>query len=140
MLMENLEENLEIKNAGQPLTLEEIARIAHISQHLADNPRELLGYLDHVFVRADSQSALFHQALSQTPVPTISPEIMTTITATVIATMRNQNLIPAIFTLSLPVSRKPDNCFEKLPNIPKYNSDIDKLDALLIQRMHINHN
>ena len=62
--MENLEENLKMENAGQPLTLEEVAKIAHISQRLADNPREFLGHLDHVPTRAKSQSAPFYQAPS----------------------------------------------------------------------------
>lgn len=53
--MEDLEENLEMENAGQPLTLAEVARIAHISQRLAENPRAFLGHLDHVTARAESK-------------------------------------------------------------------------------------
>lgn len=140
--MEDLEENLEMENAGQPLTPEEVARIAHISQRLADNPREFLGHLDHVSARAESQSAPFHQAPSQTPAPTISPEIIATITATVMAAMRNQNPIPATSTPTPTVPSRSDNRSEKLPDIPEYDGDMEKLDAweqLLIQRMHVNH-
>ena len=56
--MEDVEENLEMGNVGQPLTPEEVARIAHISQRLADDPRAFLGHLDHVTARADSQQSV----------------------------------------------------------------------------------
>lgn len=43
--------------------------------------------------------------------------------------MKNQNPMQTIFTSPLIVSSRLDNWSEKLPNIPKYNSDMDKLDA-----------
>lgn len=104
--MEDLEENLEMENAGQPLTPEEVGRIAHITQRLANDPREFLGHLEHISACAESQSAPFHQAPSQTPAPPISPEIIATITATVMAAMKNQNPIPA--TLHLPQQYQVD--------------------------------
>ena len=140
--MEDLEENLEMENASQFLTPEEVAKIAHISQRLANNPRKFLGHFDHIFARAKSQSASFYQAPSQTSVSTISPGIIATIIAIVMAAIMNQNPILAISTPTLPASSKPDSRSEKLPNIPKYNGNMDKLDAwgqLLIQRMHVNH-
>ena len=141
-LIEDLEENLEMENACQHLTLEEVAKIANISQRLAENSQEFLGHLDHVSAYTKSQSAFSHQAPSQTSVSTISREIIATITATVMAAMRNQNPILANTTPTPPLSRNSDSRSKKLPNIPEYNDNIDKLDAweqLLIQRMHINH-
>ena len=76
------------------------------------------------------------------PVLIISPEIIATIITTVMADIKNQNLIPAIFIPTLPVSRKLDSRSKKLSNIPKNNGDIDNLDIwkqLLIQHKHINH-
>lgn len=53
-LMKDFEEKIEMDDAGQPLTPEGIAGIAHISQCLADNPRAFLGHLDHVTACAES--------------------------------------------------------------------------------------
>ena len=127
--MEDLEENLEMENAGQPLTPGEVAKIAHISQRPADKLRDFLGHLDHVSAHAESQSAFFHQAPSQTPAAAISPEIIATITATVMATMRNQNPIPAISTTTPTVPSRSDSRSEKLPDIPIYDGDMEMLDA-----------
>ena len=127
--MEDLEENLEMKNASQPLTPEEVAGVAHISQRLADNLRDFLGHLDHVCAHAESQSISFHQAPSQTPAFAISPEIIATITATVMAVMKNQNLIPASSTPTPTVPSRLDSWSEKLPDIPEYNSDMEMLDT-----------
>lgn len=59
----------------------------------------------------------------------ISLEIIAIITATIIAAMRNQNLIPATFTLILKVLSRLNSRSEKIPDIPKYNSDIEILDT-----------
>lgn len=104
--MKDLEENLEIENARQPLTPEEVARLAYISLRLADNPRAFPGHLDHVTARAKSQNAPIYQVPSQTPAPTVSPEIIATITAILMAAMRNQNPILAAFTPVPSVSSK----------------------------------
>ena len=140
--MEDLEENLEMENADQPLTPEEVARIAHISQRLVDHPRKFLGHLNNVSTYTEIQSTSFYQPPNPFPISIISPEIIATITATVMAAMRNQNPIPATFAPTPTVPSRPDNRSEKLSDIPKYDGDMDKLDAweqLLIQRMHVNH-
>ena len=120
---------------------EEITKIAHISSCLANNPTDFFGYLDCVTTHAKSQSAPFCQASSQKLVPTISPEIIATVTAIVVAT-RNQCPIPATFAPTAPVASKPASRSKKLPYIPEYNGNIEKLCALEqlpIQRMHINY-
>lgn len=109
-----------MENAGQPLTPEEVARIAHISQRLADNPRAFLGDLDHVTARADSQSAPFHKVPSQTSAPTISSEIIASM-ATIKEAMPSMapNPVPSLASPSTP---KLPNRPEKPPDIPEYNT------------------
>lgn len=107
-------------------------KIAYTSQRLADNSKDFLGYLEHVTAHAGSQSAPFYQVPSQTPAPTISPEIIAMIT------MRNQNPIPTTFTLVPSISSKSNSRLGKLLDIPEYNGDMEKLGAweqLIIQRM-----
>lgn len=114
-----------MENAGQPLTPEEVARIAHISQRLADNPRAFLGDLDHVTARADSQSAPFHKVPSQTPAPTISSEIIASIAATVMVIMKEVMPLMALNpvpSLAYPLTPKLPNRSEKLSDIPEYNT------------------
>lgn len=129
--MEDIEENLEMEDSGRTLTPEEVAKLAHISQHLAENPGAFLDHLDHVTAHSNS-----HKIPPPIPYkvgnPTISPEVIA---------MRSKNLIQATPAPAPSTSGKPDNISEKLPDIPDYNSDIDKLDAweqLFIQLMHIN--
>lgn len=114
-LMEDLEENLEMENVGQRLMPEEVSRIAYISQRLADNSKDFLSYLEHVTAHAGSQRAPFYQVPSQTPAPTISPEIIA------IITMRNQNPIPATFAPVPSISSKSNSRLGKLLDIPEYN-------------------
>ena len=114
-----------MEKAGQPLTPEEVARIAHISQRLADNPRAFLGNLDHVTARADSKSAPFHKVPSQTSAPTISSEIIASIAATVTATMKEAMPLMApnpVPSLASPSTPKLPNRPEKPPDIPEYNT------------------
>ena len=115
------------------MTLEEVARIAHISQRLANDLRVFFGHLDYVTACVDSQqSTSFHQIPSQTPAPTISLEIIASIATTVMATMKQAmqllapNLLP-FFTS--PSTLKLPNRFKKLPDIPEYDKDMEKLDA-----------
>ena len=51
--MKNLKKNLKMENIGQHLIPEEVARIAHISEQLADNLRKFLGHLDYVSARIE---------------------------------------------------------------------------------------
>lgn len=53
MLTKNIEENLEIENVNLSLIMEEIARIAYISQCLSNDPRTFLGHLDHITTHAN---------------------------------------------------------------------------------------
>ena len=112
---------------------EKIAQLAYISQCLAYNSRSLLGYLDHVTACADSQySIFFQQVLSQTPATIISLEIIASIAAMVMATMKQvmllsaPNLFPFFTSPSIP---KLPNRSEKFPDIPEYDRDMKKLDA-----------
>ena len=116
-----------MENASQALMPEEIEK--NSSYNPMPDLRELLDHLDHVTARAELQSTFFHQVLSQTFISTISLEIIAIITAKVIAVTRNQNSILVTFTLTPTVSNKPDSWSKKFPDIPKYNSDIKKLDA-----------
>lgn len=87
-----------MQNIVQFLVLEEIAKIAHIFQRLVKNCRDFFNHFDHVFARAQSQNIHFYQAPSQKPIPTISSEIIATITAIIMALIKNQNPILATFT------------------------------------------
>ena len=63
--MEDVEENLKMRNVGQPLMPKEVVQIAYISHHLANDPRAFLGHLDHITARADSQQSIsFYQVPS----------------------------------------------------------------------------
>lgn len=53
ILTKNIEENLEMENVNLSLVMEEVARIAYISQCLSHDPRTFLGHLDHVTTHAD---------------------------------------------------------------------------------------
>lgn len=99
MLIKNLEENLKMKNVSQSLTPEKVGRITHIIQHIANDLKEFLGHLNHISAYVNSQNAPFYQALSQLPVLAINLEIIATITATIIVTMRNWSPILATFVL-----------------------------------------
>lgn len=71
--------------------LEKFTKIAHIFKCLANNPKNFFNHLDHVSAHVKSQSTSFYQALIQTLVPIISPEIIDSITTTVMAVMTKQN-------------------------------------------------
>lgn len=112
VLIEDLQENLEIENANQPLTPEEVARIAHISQRLVNNLKKFLGHLDYVSVCTKIQSTPFYQPLNPLLTLTISQEIIATIIATVMAAIKNQNSIPATFVPLPTISSRPDNIYK----------------------------
>lgn len=106
--MEDIEENLEMEDSDRTLTPEEVARLAHISQRLAENPGAFLEHLDHVTARSNS-----HKVPRTIPYnvgnPAISLEVIATIAATVMAAMRSKNLIQATPAPAPSTSGKPDN-------------------------------
>lgn len=64
--------------------------------------------------------------------PTVSQEMIASITATIMVAVKNKNLIQTgTFTSTSEVSpvTKSDNMSEKLPDIFKYNGDLEKLDT-----------
>lgn len=65
-------------------------KIAYVSQRLVNNPRKFFGHFDYVSARIEVQSTSFHQLINPPPALTISPEITATMTATVMAAVRNQ--------------------------------------------------
>ena len=78
----------------------------------------------------------------------LDSQAMATIAQIVAQTIQNQ-LSASILSLSTPTpptpltaSATPVRLSEKLPDIPEYDGDRDKLNAwehALIQRMHVNH-
>lgn len=102
--MEDQEENLVMGNTGRALAQEELARLARISRRLTENPRAFLDHLDDVAARAESHN-IPPPVPHKVGIPTISPEVIASIAATVMATVRSENPIPATLAST---SRKSD--------------------------------
>lgn len=77
-----------MRNTGRTLTPEEIARLAHISQRLADDPAAFLAHLNHITARADMHSLPPPVSQNISRDPTISQEVTASIAATVMAAVR----------------------------------------------------
>lgn len=112
-----MEENLEMKKTGQTLTKEETARLAQITECLADNLGTFLDDLNYVIAKANLHNIpplIPHNDMH----PTIFQEVIVSITATVMAVFRNRNTTQAkTFTFTLIPMIKLDSKSEKLPNI-----------------------
>ena len=75
----------------------------------------------------------------------LDPQAMATIAQIVAQTIQNQlpaSVLSLLTPTPLTASATPVHLSEKLPDIPEYDGDRDKLDTwehALIQRMHVNH-
>ncbi len=120
---------------------EDQQRIQHFIQQVANNPQEILNQIDALQRRVDDASTDTPASSEATPpiAPMLDPQTVQALYALFQSMQTNQ---PPPVVLPPPPAAPAISKSEKLPDIPEYDGDVDKLDAWeqsLIHKMHANH-